>query len=390
MAGVTLRNLQKSFSDPATKKTVNAVDNLNLEIRDGEFLVLVGPSGCGKTTALRMIAGLEEPTGGDIVIGDKTVTNIPPRDRNIAMVFQSYALYPHMSVYDNMAFGLRLRRLPGRLQQLMQGGETARIKGDIDRQVRETADMLGIGTLLDRKPKALSGGQRQRVALGRAIVREPQVFLMDEPLSNLDAKLRVQTRADLIKLHRKLGITTVYVTHDQIEAMTMGQRIAVMKDGVLQQCDTPLTLYHSPANMFVAGFLGTPAMNFFPDARLTIDGGIPTVTAGDIVVHLPTERAAALTAYVGRNVVLGFRPQSIYPAATAPTAIQQQGNRLRAMVEVIEPTGAVSTLFLLAGTQSFVAEVDADANPEEGGTVDFFVDGAAVHLFDAATEQAIV
>jgi multiple sugar transport system ATP-binding protein len=390
MAGVTLQNLQKSFVDPATKKVVKAVDNLNLEIRDGEFLVLVGPSGCGKTTALRMIAGLEEPTGGEIRIGTQVVNDVPPRDRNIAMVFQSYALYPHMSVYDNMAFGLRLRRLPGWFQQIAQGAETGRIKAEIDKTVRDTAEMLGLTKMLDRKPKALSGGQRQRVALGRAIVREPQVFLMDEPLSNLDAKLRVQTRADLIKLHRQLGITTVYVTHDQIEAMTMGQRIAVMRDGVLQQCDTPLTLYHTPANMFVAGFLGTPAMNFFPGAKVTMDGETPVVDATDFKVRLPLTRAAALAAYVGREVVLGIRPQSIFPASVAPPAVQQQGNRVRTTVEVIEPTGAVSTLFLQAGTHSLVAEVDAEANPTEGEALDVYLDGGALHLFDATTEQAII
>ena len=252
MARVELRNLTKVFTDAQTKKEVRAVDNLNLTIEDGEFLVLVGPSGCGKSTTMRMVAGLEECTGGEIRIGDRLVNDVPPRDRNIAMVFQNYALYPHMSVYDNMAFGLRLRQLPGMVWQLSHAAEAKKIKADIDRNIQETADLLDIKHLLDRKPKALSGGQRQRVALGRAIVRHPEVFLMDEPLSNLDAKLRVQTRAELIKLHRRLGVTTIYVTHDQVEAMTMGQRIVVMKDGLLQQCDTPLSLYHNPVNMFVA------------------------------------------------------------------------------------------------------------------------------------------
>jgi multiple sugar transport system ATP-binding protein len=389
MAGVTLRHLQKSFTDPATKKVVNAVNDLNLEIRDGEFLVLVGPSGCGKTTALRMLAGLEEPTGGEIAIGERVVNDVPPRDRNIAMVFQSYALYPHMSVYDNMAFGLRLRRLPNAFVQLTQGAETAKIKAEIDNKVKATAEMLGLTPMLDRKPKALSGGQRQRVALGRAIVREPQVFLMDEPLSNLDAKLRVQTRADLIKLHRQLGITTVYVTHDQVEAMTMGQRIAVMKDGVLQQCDTPLTLYHSPANMFVAGFLGTPGMNFVHGARLVRKEGSLVVDAGDFSITLPPSRTEGLRTFDG-EVVLGIRPQAIFPAGSAPAAVSAQGNKVRATVEVIEPMGAASTLFLQVGTRSLVAEVDADGAPLERESVDLLVDGSSVHLFDAATEQAIL
>src|SRR4051812_42883956 len=243
MARVLLDHVSKSFND------VKAVNDLNIDVHDREFLVLVGPSGCGKSTALRMIAGLEEATDGDIVIGERRVNDVPPKDRDIAMVFQSYALYPHMSVYDNMAFGLKLRKVP---------------KTEIDRRVKEAADIRGLQTLLHRKPKQLSGGQRQRVALGRAIVRDPQVFLMDEPLSNLDAKLRVQTRAELIKLHARLQATTIYVTHDQVEAMTMGHRIAVMKDGVLQQLDTPQNLYDRPVNIFVAGFIGSPAMNFFP------------------------------------------------------------------------------------------------------------------------------
>ncbi|MBZ0213474.1 MAG: ABC transporter ATP-binding protein, partial [Nitrospirae bacterium] len=248
MAAVEFKNVTKVFG-----KDVKAVNNLNLVIQDKEFMVLVGPSGCGKTTALRMIAGLEEATDGDIVIDTVRVNDVPPKDRDIAMVFQNYALYPHMNVYDNIAFGLRLRELKGFLWQLTHMGEAKNIKSDIDRRVREAAKMLGIEHLLHRRPKELSGGQRQRVALGRAIVRKPKVFLMDEPLSNLDAKLRIQTRAELIRLHRSLGITTIYVTHDQVEAMTMGQRIAIMKDGLLQQCDTPDVVYRYPANLFVAG-----------------------------------------------------------------------------------------------------------------------------------------
>src|SRR5438128_570951 len=267
MAGVTLCNLTKTF------KTVMAVNNVNLEIRDKEFLVLVGPSGCGKTTALRMVAGLEEATSGEIFIGERLVNDVSPKDRDIAMVFQNYALYPHMTVYKNMAFALELRRTP---------------REEIKKRVTAVAEMLGLGQLLERKPKQLSGGQRQRVALGRAIVREPKVFLMDEPLSNLDAKLRVQTRAELIKLHRRLGITTIYVTHDQVEAMTMGDRIAIMNDGVLQQVGTPGDIYDHPANLFVAGFIGSPTMNFVP---VTMRNG--TAKASGFEVELPGSVAAA-------------------------------------------------------------------------------------------------
>src|SRR5205809_3803963 len=257
MAKVIVKHVYKIY--PAEKGTnVTAVEDVNLEIADREFVVLVGPSGCGKSTTLRMIAGLEEISHGDIYIGDRRVNDVAPKDRDIAMVFQSYALYPHMTVYDNLAFGLKLRHTP---------------KAEIDRRVKEAAEILGLQNLLARKPKQLSGGQRQRVALGRAIVREPQVFLMDEPLSNLDAKLRVQTRAELIKLHQRLQTTVIYVTHDQVEAMTMGSRIAVMRDGILQQLDTPQALYDRPANMFVAGFIGSPAMNFFPGTMISGDGG---------------------------------------------------------------------------------------------------------------------
>src|ERR1041385_662095 len=275
MAGVTLDHITKKYGE------VTAVNDLNIQIRDQEFLVLVGPSGCGKSTALRMIAGLEEITGGDLYIGDRRVNDVAPKDRDIAMVFQSYALYPHMSVYDNMAFGLKLRKRP---------------KAEIDRRVKEAAELLGLQNLLQRKPKQLSGGQRQRVALGRAIVREPQVFLMDEPLSNLDAKLRVQTRAELIKLHRRLGITTIYVTHDQVQAMTMGDRIAVMNDGVLQQCDTPLNLYHHPANTFVAGFIGSPSMNFI-DSKVVKDSTGYVMDAGSFKVLAPERANASLKAH---------------------------------------------------------------------------------------------
>ena len=390
MARVTLRNLQKTFTDPQTKKQVQAVQNLDLEINDGEFMVLVGPSGCGKTTTMRMIAGLEESTGGEILIGDRVVNDVPPRDRNIAMVFQNYALYPHMSVYENMAFGLKLRMLPSLVWQLSHQSEARAIKTDIDKRIRDAAETLGISSMLDRKPKALSGGQRQRVALGRAIVRDPEVFLMDEPLSNLDAKLRVQTRADLIKLHRRLGTTTIYVTHDQVEAMTMGQRIAVMKDGLLQQCDTPLNLYHHPVNMFVGGFLGTPSMNFLHEATVVKNGASPLLDTGEFKIHLPPARAAALAPYTGKTVVLGLRPQDIHDKNLAPQAVRNQENALRMTVDVIEPMGAVSTVFLNSGRQSLVAEVDAETSAREGAPLDVLLDAESAHVFDKDTEQAIV
>lgn len=389
MARVTLRNLQKTFVDPQSKKEVQAVSNLNLEIHDGEFMVLVGPSGCGKTTTMRMVAGLEEVTSGEILIGDRVVNDVPPRDRNIAMVFQNYALYPHMSVYDNMAFGLRLRLLPNLMWQLSHAAEAKEIKQDIDRRIQRAADTLDIKHLLDRKPKALSGGQRQRVALGRAIVRDPQVYLMDEPLSNLDAKLRVQTRAELIKLHRELKTTTIYVTHDQVEAMTMGQRIAVMKDGLLQQCDTPLALYHNPANMFVAGFLGTPSMNFIHEAQVVKNGAAPLLDTGEFKLHLSEAKAAALQDYIGRTVVLGVRPQDIHDRTLAPDNLRDQ-TPVRMSVDVIEPMGAVSTLFLNSGRQSLIAEVDAETRAKEGAPLDVVIDGSSAHVFDKETERAIV
>jgi multiple sugar transport system ATP-binding protein len=281
-----------------TKKygDVTAVSELNLDVEDKEFLVLVGPSGCGKSTALRCLAGLEEISGGHIKIGDRIVNDVPPKDRDIAMVFQSYALYPHMSVYDNMAFGLKLRKTP---------------KSEIERRVQEAASILGIQQLLDRKPKQLSGGQRQRVALGRAIVREPSVFLLDEPLSNLDAKLRVQTRAEITKLHKRLGTTFIYVTHDQVEAMTMADRIAVMKDGVLQQVDSPQNLYDHPTSIFVAGFIGSPSMNFF-NGSVTGDPQELYIDTGSFRLRMEKEQAGKLAAYIGKQVVLGVRPEDIH------------------------------------------------------------------------------
>src|SRR5438093_8566915 len=317
MAGVTLDHISKEYGE------VTAVNDLNIQIRDQEFLVLVGPSGCGKSTALRMIAGLEEITGGDLYIGDRRVNDVAPKDRDIAMVFQSYALYPHMSVYDNMALGLELRKRP---------------KQEIERRVKEAAELLGLQNLLQRKPKQLSGGQRQRVALGRAIVREPQVFLMDEPLSNLDAKLRVETRAGLIKLHQRLQTTTIYVTHDQVEAMTMGHRIAVLKDGILQQLDTPQTLYDHPANMFVAGFIGSPAMNFF-DAKLDRrDGGV-VVDLGTIQLPLPSHQAEQFGSQAGKPIYFGIRPEDIHDAQYVPPG-NDAAAKFPAEVSVIEPLGA--------------------------------------------------
>ena len=343
MAGVRLKQLTKAF------KEVVAVDHVDLDIRDKEFLVLVGPSGCGKSTALRMIAGLEESTGGEIFIGDRLVNDVSPKDRDIAMVFQNYALYPHMSVYENMAFGLKLRMLGGFFWQLTHWAEAQQRKQDIRDRVARAAEMLDLNHLLERKPKQLSGGQRQRVALGRAIVREPQVFLMYEPLSNLDAKLRVQTRAELIKLHRRLGITTIYVTHDQVEAMTMGDRIAVMKDGVMQQCDTPLNLYHHPVNMFVAAFIGSPSMNFV-DVKVVKNTEGYLLDAGAFKVQAPARGAEKLKPYEGQTVAFGVRPPDLFGKDHLPPNLKAtDGNTLRALCEVTEPMGDRMHLFLSAG-----------------------------------------
>ncbi len=367
MASVTLSHIFKRFDK------VTAVNDLNLDIRDKEFMVLVGPSGCGKTTALRMIAGLEEISDGDIRIGERVVNDVSPKDRDIAMVFQNYALYPHMSVYENMAFGLKLRKVP---------------KADIQKRVSDAAQLLGIEALLQRKPKALSGGQRQRVALGRAIVREPQVFLMDEPLSNLDAMLRVQTRAELIKLHRRLGITTIYVTHDQVEAMTMGDRIAVMKDGLLQQCDTPMILYSRPVNMFVAGFIGTPSMNFLP-ATVEKGAGGYVINCGAFSVAPPAAQAGQLDAWVGKSVVFGVRPPDIFDKSLKNPIDAVPENTVRTQVDVSEPMGDIVTLYLTAGTHSIVAAIDAESQAKDGQALDVIFDLNKTHLFDAETEQAI-
>ena len=365
MASVSFRHVHKRFGD------VNVIKDFNLEIADKEFMVFVGPSGCGKSTNLRMLAGLEEISDGEILIGDRVVNDVPPKDRDIAMVFQSYALYPHMSVYDNMAFGLKLRKMP---------------KDEIDRRVKDAANSIGLSNLLDRKPKALSGGQRQRVAVGRAIVREPSVFLMDEPLSNLDAKLRVTARAEISKLHQKLGTTFIYVTHDQVEAMTMGDRIAVLADGLLQQADTPRNLYNEPVNIFVAGFIGSPAMNFF-NGTLVSEEGRQFVDTGDFRVRIPEDRKTAFGPYVGKEVVMGIRPEHVHAPEYAPVNID--GAPVKATVEVVELLGHELHLYLNSGKSSLVGTVDPRFAVQTGNKIDVVFDMGNVHLFDKATELAI-
>ena len=365
MSSVTFDHVFKKFGEMV------AVSDLNIQVQDKEFLVLVGPSGCGKTTALRCLAGLEEISGGNIMIGDRVVNDVAPKDRDIAMVFQSYALYPHLSVYDNMAFGLKLRKIN---------------KEEIKRRVNEAADILGIQDLLNRKPRQLSGGQRQRVAVGRAIVREPKVFLFDEPLSNLDAKLRVNMRAEINKLHQRLQTTFIYVTHDQVEAMTMASRIAVINKGVLQQIDSPQNLYDMPNNLFVAGFIGSPAMNFFP-AKLRKDGGKLLIDAGDFVLPIPSEHAKPYEASVGKNVIFGIRPENIHDANFVPSNIHIE--RIEAKVDVTELMGNEIFLYLLVGKNIFVARVDPRSKVQIGNKFQFAFDMDKIHIFDAETEQAI-
>jgi multiple sugar transport system ATP-binding protein len=365
MASVIYDHVTKQFGD------VVAVNDLDIQIADKEFLVLVGPSGCGKSTALRCLAGLEEITDGQILIDDRVVNDVAPKDRDIAMVFQSYALYPHMSVYDNMAFGLRLRKTP---------------KGEIDRRVKEAAQDLGIEMLLERKPKQLSGGQRQRVAVGRAIVRYPQVFLMDEPLSNLDAKLRVEARAMISRLHHRLETTFIYVTHDQVEAMTMGMRIAVLKDGLLQQLDTPQNLYDKPDYMFVAGFIGSPAMNFF-DATLVGTKEEMYVDGGTFKVRLPPGKAAAVADYLGKEVAFGVRPEDIHDRQYAPPEITAEP--LTVKVDVTELMGNEIFVYLLTGQKTFIARVDPRTQARIGQDLDVVMNMDNVHIFDRQTEGAI-
>ncbi len=365
MASVTFDHVYKRWGD------VTAVNDLNISVVDKEFLVFVGPSGCGKTTSLRLLAGLEEISDGKIMIGDRVVNDVPPKDRDIAMVFQSYALYPHMSVYDNMAFGLKLRKMP---------------KTDIDSRVKNAAEILGITQLLDRKPKQLSGGQRQRVAVGRAIVREPKVFLFDEPLSNLDAKLRVQTRAQISKLHRQLGTTFIYVTHDQVEAMTMASRIAVMKDGLLQQIDSPQNLYDRPANVFVAGFIGSPSMNFFEATLVEADGKM-FVDGGSFRMEIPGERGEAMRKHKGRQVIFGIRPEDVHTRGFEPQNIRPA--ELQADVDVTELMGNEIFLYLLTGKKQFVARVDPRTQAVAGDKIDLVFNMDNTHFFDPKTEVSL-
>lgn len=358
MASVTYDHITKKFGD------FKALNDLNIFVEDKEFLVLVGPSGCGKTTALRCLAGLEEVSEGRVLIDDQVVNDVAPKDRDIAMVFQSYALYPHMTVFDNMAFGLKLRKVA---------------KEDIKRRVEEAAQTLGIEQLLKRRPRELSGGQRQRVAVGRAIVREPKVFLFDEPLSNLDAKLRVQTRAEISKLHQRLQTTFIYVTHDQTEAMTMATRIAVMNKGILQQLDSPQTLYDRPNNLFVAGFIGSPAMNFFP-AKLRKDGNTLVVDTGDLTVKLPESRKEPYMKLVDKDVIFGIRPEDIHNPDFAPSEIHAE--KINAKVDVTELMGNEIQLYLINGKNSFVARVDPRTRFHMGESVELVFNMDNFHIFD--------
>ena len=367
MARVQLKGLNKVFPGG-----VDAVKNVNLDIEDREFLVLVGPSGCGKSTTLRVIAGLEKPTTGDVYIGNNIVNDTPPKDRNIAMVFQNYALYPHMDVFNNMAFGLKLRKYP---------------KTEIKERVMEAASMLGIEELLRRKPKELSGGQRQRVAVGRAIVRKPHVFLFDEPLSNLDAKLRIQMRTEINKLHIRLQTTMIYVTHDQIEAMTLGNRIAVMKDGCIQQLADPLTVYDKPVNKFVAGFIGTPPMNFI-DGRIIKKEDKFYFDEGKFQIKVADEMMSPLEGYVGKSVAFGVRSEDIYDKLFVTEAPPE--NTITASVEVIEPMGSEVYLYLTTGLNTFIAKVGGHAKPIINQDMDLVFDMSKVHFFDKDTEKTIV
>jgi len=380
MANVVFDSVYKRYGN------VTAITDLSFEVRDKEFMVLVGPSGCGKSTALRMIAGLEEISDGTVSIGGRVVNNVAPKDRDIAMVFQNYALYPHMNVFDNMAFALKLRHMP---------------KDQIKTRVEAVADSIGIKHLLQRKPRQLSGGQRQRVALGRAIVREPQVFLMDEPLSNLDAKMRVQTRAELNKLHQRLQTTTVYVTHDQVEAMTMGDRIAVMKDGLLQQVDTPHALFTNPVNMFVAGFIGSPAMNLL---NVTVesgnDGNLYLTSAGTgqeagLRLKVPSRFKEYLEPYTGKQVVFGLRPQDIHDSKFATGMLDEDESPedllpVRTKVDVVEPMGSEVYLYLLVGQLSITSRVDSRTEVQTGYVFDTSFNMDKMHVFDPETQQSLI
>ncbi|KON89562.1 sugar ABC transporter ATP-binding protein [Sporosarcina globispora] len=364
MAELKLDNIYKVYDNKVT-----AVEDFNLHIKDKEFIVFVGPSGCGKSTTLRMIAGLEEISKGDFYIDEKRVNDVPPKDRDIAMVFQNYALYPHMSVYDNMAFGLKLRKFP---------------KDEIDRRVKEAAKILGLEPYLDRKPKALSGGQRQRVALGRAIVRDAKVFLMDEPLSNLDAKLRVQMRAEIAKLHQRLQTTTIYVTHDQTEAMTMATRLVVMKDGLIQQVGAPKEVYEKPENVFVGGFIGSPAMNFF-NGKLE-DGKF---YIGKTQIAVPEGKMKVLReqGYTGKDIILGIRPEDIHDEPVFIDA--SSGSKINARIDVSELTGAETMIYSSIEGQDFVARVDSRTDIKPGQNLELAFDMNKAHFFDANSERRI-
>ena len=363
MASVTYDHVTKKFGD------VVALDSLDINIVDKEFLVLVGPSGCGKTTALRCLAGLEEITEGEILIGDQVVNDIAPKDRDIAMVFQSYALYPHMNVFDNMAFGLKLRKTP---------------KEEIKKRVDDAAQILGIEHLLKRKPRELSGGQRQRVAVGRAIVREPKVFLFDEPLSNLDAKLRVQTRTEISKLHNRLQTTFIYVTHDQTEAMTMASRIAVMNHGILQQLDTPQKLYDEPANLFVAGFIGSPAMNFFP-AKLSKNAKGLVLDTEDFVVEVPENKTDQLKNLIDKDVIFGIRPEDIHNPEFTPPGIHAAP--VEAKVDVTELMGNEIFLYMSSGKNDFVARVDPRTRFQVASKEQVVFNMGNFHIFDSSSDS---
>jgi multiple sugar transport system ATP-binding protein len=364
MARVTFDHVSKTYAGGT-----HAVDDLQLEIADGEFLVLVGPSGCGKSTALRMVAGLEQITGGRILIGDRVVNNVAPMSRDVAMVFQSYALYPHMTVYDNLAFGLRNKKVP---------------KDEIERRVKEAGKILDLANMLERKPKQLSGGQRQRVALGRAIVREPAVWLMDEPLSNLDAALRVATRAEILKLHQRVGTTTIYVTHDQVEAMTMGDRIAVMSRGILQQAGTPEELYTAPRNLFVAGFIGSPAMNLVP-VEPASENGTPILRSGGFVVRVPERFLSAATSEGTRQMVVGVRPEHV----TVANGASANAATIPADVDVVEYLGDEQLVHLHSGEIELVAKVPIEPRLAAGQSVTLAVPVEKLYLFDRESEQAL-
>lgn len=376
MANVVISDLEKVYTEK-NGPGIKVVHGINLEIHDQEFMVLVGPSGCGKSTTLRMIAGLEEISGGTISIDGTVVNNVLPKDRDIAMVFQNYALYPHMSVYENMAFGLKLRKFP---------------KAEIDKRVREASAMLGLDPYLERKPKALSGGQRQRVAVGRAIVRKPKVFLFDEPLSNLDAKMRVSTRTEISKLHARLGATMIYVTHDQVEAMTMGDRICVMKDGRIMQVATPLELYNRPDNLFVAGFIGSPPMNFFrgrlqKGAGNLLDFIETNSVAAPSRITLDAALSARGAAYTGQEIIFGIRPEDVHDTLNLTDA--QSAHTLTVTVEVSEPMGAETFLYLSTGATNFIARVRPTDRFEVGQSVKVTCKLEAAHLFDPLTEKVL-